>query len=135
LEQLGGRQAIPVADELITLKNYFLNLGFYPAVVELGGDIQSKRILWTLMSYLVLSSGIFCRQCISLSPPPLNFQTGNLHGSVMAASFILGLALLPPCMRWLNRKRIEPNWEQVLWSFSFGFFVDTSASFVWKHLL
>jgi len=115
------------------LKRYFLNFGFYPQVVELGGTAEAKRGIWTLISYAMLSGGIFCRQCISLIPRPLKFELANLQGSVLVASLIIGLALLPPWMRWLNRRRIQPGWEHVLWAFSFGFFVDTSAGFVWKH--
>jgi RsiW-degrading membrane proteinase PrsW (M82 family) len=117
----------------LTLKTYFLDLGFYSDTVELGPQLQTARALWTLSAYLLLSSGVFCKQCIRFTPPPARFSWTNVELPVLVASFVIGLALFPLWVNWLTKKRRKPSWEHVLWAFSFGFFIDLSTSSIWKR--
>jgi len=112
-----------------------LDLGFYPGEVELGSALARQRLYWTCASFALLVAGIFSRQCIKLPPPPpLDFSLENFHTSVFVASFLLAFAVMGPFLRWFNRRRQKPSWEHVLWAFTFGFFVDLSASGI-AHLL
>lgn len=102
---------------------YFSNLEFYPRTTELGGGIQRRRNLLTALMYVLLSLGIFSHDVVSIAP--LGFRP--ITWSALAASFILGLALLPPAIRWINIKTTEPSPLQVITAFSIGFFVDLSS--------
>jgi hypothetical protein len=109
--------------------NYFANLDFYPDRVELGPGLMRKRLYWTVTSFLLLASGIFFRQCIgSLKTGNLDFSLSNFRLTVAIASSVVALAVFPPYMRWFNRRVREASWGQVLWAFSFGFFVDLASS-------
>lgn len=108
---------------------YFLDLGFFPdyADLDLGPSVIRERQVWTLAVYLMTSLGILSRQYVDF---PKVTITGPIHSQVVAASFIVGLALLPLPMYWFNRNKkrgSHPNWEQVILAFSFGFFVDLSG--------
>ena len=117
----------------MNLKKYFLDLDFYPDRVELGPHLQSVRALWTLSAYLLLSFGVFSKQCVRFTPPPAKFGWANVELQVLVASLVIGLALFPLWMKWLNKKRRKPNWEHVLWAFSFGFFIDLSTAAIWER--
>lgn len=108
--------------------NYFTNLEFLPAQsldeVELGRSNRRQR--WTAATYALFCLGIFSRQIIAF--PRVEFAMANVRWSVLAASFIIGLALFPPVMRWLNRRRTRPSIEHVLTAFSTGFFIDLAAA-------
>ena len=67
--------------------------------------------------------GIFSHQAVSLAPLGLR----PVQWSTLAASFIVGLALLPPVIRWINVRTKGPNFLQVITAFSVGFFVDLSS--------
>ncbi len=109
--------------------DYFANLGFYPDRVELGPGLMRKRLYWTLASFLLLAAGIFLRQCIgSLKTGSLDFSISNFRWTVAIASSVVALAVFPPYMRWFNKHVREASWGQVLWAFSFGFFVDLASS-------
>jgi uncharacterized membrane protein YczE len=99
---------------------YFTNLEFYADRTELGHDLQTRRNLLVALMYLLLSLGIFAHEAIGLSP----LSVRPVHWSTLGASFIVGLALLPPAIRWINIRKRNPSWEQVLTAFSVGFFID-----------
>lgn len=105
---------------------YLENLEFLPDDIELGSTIQARRRKWTLAAYLVFCCGILGRQVTRFPNVDLNLE--NMRTGVMAASLIIGLALFPPVMRWLNRKRRKPSWDHIVTAFSVGFFVDLSSS-------
>jgi uncharacterized membrane protein YczE len=73
--------------------------------------------------YVLLSLGIFCHQAVNLAP--LGFRP--VAWSTLAASFIVGLALLPPVIRWINLRTTGPSFLQVITAFSIGFFIDLSS--------
>src|ERR1051326_6911537 len=106
---------------------YFTDLGFLGSreQIELGPTVTQLRLLWTAGVYVLSSLGIFCRHYIDL--PHLRLQA-PFSASVLAASFIVGLALLPLPMKWFNSKRAKPNWEHVLFAFSFGFFIHLAST-------
>jgi|SRR5271170_5998888 len=112
---------------------YFTNLEFYPAATELGsGPIQRKRNLLTVLMYILLSLGVFAHEAVSLVP--VSFRP--VGWSTFAASFVIGLALLPPAIRWINGRKHNPSWQQVITAFSIGFFIDFSSKAllgqIWK---
>jgi hypothetical protein len=116
---------------------YFLDLNFYPeAPVELGGSLAQKRLYWTLLSYLLLAIGIFCRQCIPLPAQNgvLDFSFANVRLTVALASSIIALAIFPPFTRWFNRRFRNASWGHLMWAFTFGFFVDLSNKAI-AHIL
>jgi hypothetical protein len=103
---------------------YFSNLEFLPDEVELGASTTRRR--WTIAAYVTFCLGIFARQLIPY--PQVLVQSDNLRWSALAASFIIGLALFPPVMRWLNTRRRKPSGEHLVTAFSFGFFVDLASA-------
>jgi hypothetical protein len=109
---------------------YFLDLGFFHEYedLDLGPNVIRRRLAWTLSVYVMTSLGILFRQYTDF--PKVATDFGSLRWSVVLGSFVIGLALLPLPMYWFNRRKkrgSQPNWEQVLLAFSFGFFVDLSG--------
>jgi hypothetical protein len=110
--------------------NFLFNLNFYPDQITFGPGLQRKRLYWTVCSYILLVLGILARQCVSLSSTPLTFSVSNLRAPVALASAVLATALFPPFTRWFNKRIRKPSWPQVLWAFTFGYFVDLSSKVV-----
>jgi hypothetical protein len=122
----------------------FFDLGFYPGTAEpskelpLGGkkgnvglknpsgrapkNIGLKRILWQVISWVLLASGIFLRQALDI--PVLVWHPQNLTLGAFAASVVISFALFPVSMRQLNKFRPEPGVAQIAAPFAFGFFLD-----------
>jgi len=113
--------------------NFFSNLEFFPKDTRLGPRIQTKRHLWTLAAYLLLSLGIFARQIIDF--PNIRFNIAQINTPVLAASFIVGLAVFPPAMRWLNSRRTTPGLEHMLTPFTLGFFLNLTMKFLMKGFI
>lgn len=109
----------------MSLERYFTNFEFYWDRQELGMSLQTKRKIWTLAVYILLSLGIFSRQITAF--PQVQMAYENISWSTFSASLIIGGALVPPVMRWISRKVKEPNWEHAISAFSIGFFVDLSS--------
>ncbi len=107
---------------------YFTDLGFLGSreYIELGPTAAQLRLLWTVGVYVMSSLGIFSRHYIDV--PHLRIPQEPFSATVLAASFIIGLALLPLPIKWFNSKRRKPKWEHVLFAFSFGFFVDLASA-------
>jgi hypothetical protein len=103
---------------------YFTNLEFLPDKVDLGAS--DLRRVWTWLAYVTFCLGIFARQLIPY--PKVVVETTNLRWSSFLASFIIGLALFPPIMRWINKRRRKPSAQQIVSAFSFGFFVDLASA-------
>ena len=106
----------------MNLTRYFTQLEFYPDDTSLGPRIQTRRQLWTIGSYLSLAAGLFARQIVKF--PEVQTNSVNWNWGVLAASFLIALAVFSPAMRYLNRHRKKPGVEHVLASFSLGFFLN-----------
>jgi hypothetical protein len=110
------------------MKRYFTDLGFLPAVEQkdltLGAAAARRR--WTLLAYLAFSAGIFARQLVPF--PRVVAEYANLRWSTLAGSLIIGLALFPPLMKWINSKRRKPSAQHLVSAFSYGFFIDLAAA-------
>lgn len=109
---------------------YFSNLEFYPRTMELGSSIQGRRDLLTILMYVLLSLGIFSHHAVNLTP--LGFRT--VAWSTLFASFVVGLALLPPVIRWINLRTERPSLIQIVTAFSIGFFIDLSSDEILIHI-
>jgi hypothetical protein len=114
------------------LARYYLDLGFYSDRIELGANLQRRRMLWSLAAYGLLVLGLLAQQAIDLTRKPLKFSW-IFDWSVMAASAIVGVALFAPFAHWVTRRRKNLTWEHVLWAFSFGFFINLSSNLIWKR--
>jgi hypothetical protein len=101
---------------------YFTNLEFLWNERTFGPSLARKRSLLTLSAYLLLSLGLFSRQITAF--PIVDINPHNLRWSVLFASFIIGLALFPPVIRYINKKREKPGVEHAIAAFGLGFFVD-----------
>ncbi len=112
---------------------YFTNFEFYWDRQELGASLQTKRKIWTLSVYILLSLGIFSRQITAF--PQVQMAYESINWSTLTASLIIGGALVPPVMRWISRKVKEPNWEHAISAFSIGFFVDLSSKLLIDKVL
>jgi hypothetical protein len=136
MANLGARLAAAGESWVSTIANrvagYFLNLGFYSGQIEFGTGLQRKRVMWLIVAYLFLFLGLFSHQCIDTKRSPIEFAVNNVKWAVLAASAVVAIALFPFFTQWFNRDRKKPSWEQVLWAFSFGFFVDLSSTFLSK---
>jgi hypothetical protein len=107
------------------LRYYFLDLGFNGPVtygdVTYGSRLAVYRVL---LIYGFFSLGIFARQVTRF--PLVEFNPAKIQLSVLAVSFIFGLALLPPVMRYFNKSHKKFSYN-VVYSFSIGFFVDLAS--------
>ena len=112
---------------------FFSNLEFYPTDTRLGPRIQTKRHLWTTAAYFLLSLGIFARQIIDF--PTVRFAPEQINIPVLGASFIVGLAVFPPAMRWINSRRHVPGLEHLLAPFTIGFFLNLAMKLILKGWL
>lgn len=110
---------------------YLLDLRFFQGETTLGAT--SRRMQWTLAVYFVLVAGVFCRQITAF--PKVDMNLDNLRWGVLAASFILGLVVLPPVMRFLNGKRRTPGFEHILSAFGVGFLIDFSSKVLYEAIL
>jgi hypothetical protein len=103
---------------------YITNLEYLWDQRSFGPDLQRRRKLLTLSSYALLCFGLFSRQITDF--PTVNLRVQNITWPVLIASLLIGLAIFPPVMRYLNKQRRKPSWEHTLTAFSAGFFVDLS---------
>lgn len=122
-------------ESLIHTSRYFLDLGFYPGQIEFGTGLPRKRLIWSIVAYLLLFAGLLFQQCIDVSKAPIMFSPNNVRWTVLIASAVVAVALFPLFINWFNRKRQKPSWEHVLWAFSFGFFVNLSSNIIWNKFL
>lgn len=114
---------------------YFLDLGFYPGQIEFGASLPRKRLIWSIIAYLLLFMGLLSQQCIDISKVPIAVSVSNLRWTVLVASVVVAIALFPFFTHWFNKKRQKPSWEHVLWAFTIGFFVNLSSNLIWKKFL
>jgi prepilin signal peptidase PulO-like enzyme (type II secretory pathway) len=96
------------------------------------GPADFKKLLPVITVYVLLACGIFCRQITQF--PIVDLNVANVRWSVLIASFIIGFALLPPVMRWINRGGKELGAIQVITAFSIGFLIDLSSQLITSGL-
>ena len=84
---------------------------------------------WESACWILLVLGIFARQLTS-ARDEFQFSMGAL-----AVSAVVGLAILPGTMRWLNRIPRRPGLAHVAVPFSLGFFVDLGQVLTTKYLV
>jgi len=104
---------------------YFTDLNFFWNELTFGPTLSRKRSLYAAASYILLSLGLFSRQITDF--PNVDIKFANIRWPVLLASFIIGLALFPPMMRYLNKKNTKPGMEHVVLAFGLGFFVDLAS--------
>ncbi len=112
-------------------RDYF-NLGFSPTQLEevplaLGGNGRERatKILWEVAAWLLVALGIFLRKALTL--PGLGWDVSRFSLPAFLASCAISLAVFPPFMRWVNRRRSKPSFVHVATPFAFGFFLDLTA--------
>jgi hypothetical protein len=96
-----------------------------PVRLPLGGSPRRRPWMWTVGAWLSLSCGIFLRQGLDLRSMDWHVRRLN-EGSALAA-LVVGLAVLPPAMRWFNSKRQKAGTPQILAAFSLGFLLDIAS--------
>jgi hypothetical protein len=104
---------------------YFSDLNFLWDQHTYGPTLSQKRAAYAAGSYLLLSLGLFARQITAF--PKVDINCANIRWPVLLASFIIGLALFPPIMRFFNKKNKKPGFEHVVLAFGIGFFVDLAS--------
>jgi hypothetical protein len=116
----------------MSLSSYLLNLEF------VFGDERDKPVYGrrsrlnkaapAIVVYVLLALGIFCRQITKFPVVDLNVE--NIRWSVFLASLIIGFALLPPVIRWINRGGKKLSAIQITTAFSIGFLIDLSSQLI-----
>ena len=108
------------------IRNVF-DLGFYrdDPQIYLGGGLSWKQIAWDVISWLLLSLGIFLRQGLDLTP--LSWTLERLNWGAFLASVVIALAVFRFFMKRFNRSRPVPGFEHVAAPFAFGFFLDLAT--------
>lgn len=104
---------------------YFTDLNFLWDEHTFGPTLSQKRALYAAAAYVLLSLGLFARQITAF--PQVDINAANIRWPVVLASFIIGLALFPPIMRFFNKKDKKPGFEHVVLAFGIGFFVDLAS--------
>lgn len=87
---------------------------------------------WELASWALVVIGIVARQTIQ---PTHNVVLSGLTPSLMLASAMVSLAVLPALMRWLNRVSRTPTLQHVAVPFSLGFFLDYAQVLASKYVI
>jgi len=105
--------------------SYFTDLNFLWDEHTFGPTLSQKRALYAAGSYIFLSMGLFARQITAF--PRVDINATNIRWPVLIASFIIGLALFPPIMRFFNKKDKKPGIEHVILAFGIGFFIDLAS--------
>ncbi|MCS3868814.1 hypothetical protein J3D55_001730 [Chryseobacterium ginsenosidimutans] len=83
------------------------------------------EVIWTILIYIFLSLGIFCRRTVNFPEPLSGINTFVFKWGIIAASFIIGLAVLAPLLRIISKfHKGKLSWQHCLTAFSIGFFGD-----------
>jgi hypothetical protein len=78
---------------------------------------RRNRLYWHLACWVLVVVGIVVRQMVANS-------SSTMALGVLLVSAVVGVAILPGLMRWLNKISKEPGLQHVAVPFSLGFFVD-----------
>jgi len=112
------------------IEDYFKDMGFFHNEEYLGPRLIQKKTRWTILVYVLVSLGIFCRQITNF--PTVSMNMTNFNFSVFAASMIVGFAILPYVMKKISRKKPKLSYEHTLSAFGIGFFIDLTNSILLK---
>lgn len=135
------------------MKNFFIDFGFDafedvdPTIIKSksannnGNYIETiicckksgsgEKITWTILIYVFLSLGIFFRRTVNFPEPLSGINTSVFKWGIIAASFIIGLAVLAPLLRMISRfHKGKLSWHHCLTAFSIGFFVDLTFELI-----
>lgn len=91
-------------------------LGILATVVHYLRGFRNK-LYWELACWTLVVIGIAVRQLVASNSAELSVGT-------LAVAAVVGVAVLPGLMRWLNRISREPGLAHVAVPFSLGFFLD-----------
>ena len=115
-------------------KSFFTDFGFKVEEgkakdfkdIDLGPKKRKNtKLIWTALIYLLLSLGIFFRRTVVGLDPLPGVKTEVFTISIIAASFIIGLAILAPLLRVISKfHKGKLSWQHCLTAFSIGFFGD-----------
>ncbi|MFT3702127.1 MAG: hypothetical protein QM802_07145 [Agriterribacter sp.] len=121
-------------------KNFFIDFGFKPEGDKPKGfeDIdfgpkksKDTKVIWTVVIYVSLSLGIFLRRTVNFPDPLPGLNTVVFKWSIIAASFIIGLAILAPLLRIISKfHKGKLSWQHCLTAFTIGFFGDMTFDFL-----
>ena len=111
-------------------QSFLTDFGFHPQGeikgfedINYGPRKKRKKLLWTLYVYIALSLGIFLRNIVNYPDAKKGLDTASFKAGIVAASFIIGLALLSPLLRYISKiNKGKLSWEHCLSSFTIGFF-------------
>lgn len=106
----------PIAAATLLLMGGVLVLGAMATLLHFLRR-QRNRLYWELACWVLVVIGIIVRQMVANGSPKM------LLGA-FAVSAVVGLAIQPGLMRWLNKITKEPGLQHVAVPFSLGFFVD-----------
>jgi hypothetical protein len=107
----------------LRIKHYYTQLNFNDDKQMLG---PSNETWLSVAIYGLASLGIFCRHITQFPKVKINFA--NLQWSVLAASFIFGLAVLPFFIKRVNAVNSTPGIHQIITAFGVGFFMDFTTN-------
>ncbi|HUC79933.1 MAG TPA: hypothetical protein VMR70_03420 [Flavisolibacter sp.] len=130
-------------------KFFFTNFGFNPEYelaterrkrfqeIEYGpSKSKSKIAFWTAIIYVALSLGIFLRRTVNFPDPLPGLNTLVFKWSIVAASFIIGLAVLAPLLRVISKfHKGQLSWQHCLTAFTIGFFGDMTFDFLISNFI
>ncbi len=78
---------------------------------------RRNRLYWHLACWVLVVVGIVIRQMVA------NGSSAMAVGALLVSA-VVGVAILPGLMRWLNKISNQPGLQHVAVPFSLGFFVD-----------
>lgn len=131
------------------MKNFFIDFGFKPIYhqttvikrkkIDKQGELtdvdlskisynynyrsNNPPIIWTVLIYIFLSLGIFFRRTVNFPEPLSGINIAVFKLGIIAASFIIGLAVLAPLLRIISKfHKGKLSWHHCLTAFSIGFF-------------
>jgi hypothetical protein len=86
---------------------------------------KKSTLQWQIAAWLAVAAGIFSRQGLKL--PDMVWLLSNINIGTAIGSVVVGLAVFPMMMRWLNRRRRRAGLEHIAGPFAFGFFLDLAV--------
>lgn len=122
------------------MRNFLIDFGFKgkEEAIDDYKDIKlgpkkkdEKKLFWTILIYIFFSAGIFFRRTVVGLDPLPGINTAVFKWGIIGASFIIGLAILAPLLRMINKfHKGKLSWEHCLTAFSIGFFGDLTFDFL-----
>ncbi|MFD2937770.1 hypothetical protein [Spirosoma flavum] len=126
--------------------DYIADFGFKPPLsyspdhqeydeVKFGPQNNNKKVMWTVLIYLLLALGLFARPLVvSFNNVGVGLKLTTLRWDVLITSLIVALAMLSPVLKAISRvQRGQLSWQHCLTAFSIGFFSDITFKFILDH--